>query len=530
VTNESYNVVLYNPQIPVLPSFVNHVPSDLLAAYTPIFEVIDNNLPDIKADTLIKIPSAREAILKELDFKSGTAQDIDPNQIPAIFQKTGDFPEFLNERIWLIRGARGTGKTLLFRLFVEQAENAKELAPSYIDLSQVDFVAGHGTRALGGPILGSVALKNYEQQAGEFEWSSFWLNYALLQLCHAYHELRSLPTLDAELLTLAEQDHPSHDKIVRWMVERAASPLASLHAIDELQAINNYLSEGKRRVWLFYDELDAGFGTTQPDHARRKRAVETLFAWWLENVRGLTSIIPKILLREDIWNKVNFTNKAHYAGHFLQLRWEEADLWRLVLRQALSSSPTLATLLDQQLNMSLKRLDNSDLNQLRQSLYSLWGERMGRGRKAYTYNWVRKRITDTQNDRFPRSLVELLKQAIKIEGQFNKANPYETVLRPRSLINALPDVSALRVAEVRNEYPEFNEELNKLKDERSPISANRLSEIWDKQGKELNTLISDMIKAGIMREYQHSSMTEASRYAVAELYLYGLGMRRKGQR
>ena len=99
-------------------------------------------------------------------------------------------------------------------------------------------------------------------------------------------------------------------------------------------------------------------------------------------------------------------------------------------------------------------------------------------------------------------------------------------MRPRSLINALPDVSALRVNEVRNEYPEFNQELNKLKDERSPISANRLSEIWSKQGKELNTLISDIIKAGIMREYQQ----EASRYAVAELYLYGLGMRRKGQR
>ena len=98
------------------------------------------------------------------------------------------------------------------------------------------------------------------------------------------------------------------------------------------------------------------------------------------------------------------------------------------------------------------------------------------------------------------------------------------------MINALPDVSALRVAEVRNEYPEFNEELNQLKDERSPISANRLSEIWGKQDKDLHTLISDIIKAGIMREYQNSSMTETSRYAVAELYLYGLGMRRKGQR
>jgi hypothetical protein len=125
---------------------------------------------------------------------------------------------------------------------------------------------------------------------------------------------------------------------------------------------------------------------------------------------------------------------------------------------------------------------------------------MGRGQKAYTYNWVRKRITDTQNDRFPRSLVLLLKEAIDIEGQFARGNVYEPVLRPRALINALPLVSAQRVDEIRNEYPEFNEELNRLKGERSPLSIEQLAEIWRKEGKELKSLISDMIEAGIMQE------------------------------
>lgn len=530
MTSESYNVVLYNPQIPVLFSFLNDVPSGVLAAYKPLFEVIDNNLPDTEPEGIPPISQVRQSILSELKFQSATAQDIESQELPTIFQRTGDFPQFLLERTWLIRGAKGTGKTLLFRLFIEQAQKAREFALLYTDLSHTDFVVGHGAKADGAPILTSSALRSYHQQTGQGAWSSFWLNYALLQLCYNFPELGEIPTLDAQLITLATQDHPSQHELLTWLVQRATSPLAEVQAIDELQAIDKWLSKHNKRIWLFYDELDASFGTTPQEHAIRKRALEALFAWWLERRRNIKRIIPKMLLREDIWNAVNFTNKGHYAGHTLQLRWDEEDLWRMVLRQALSSSPTLADLLNRQLNIALTRLDRSDLNQLRESLYPLWGERMGRGQKAYTYNWVRKRITDTQNDRFPRSLVLLLKEAIDIEGQFARGNVYETVLRPRALINALPLVSAQRVDEIRNEYPEFNEEVNRLKGERSPLSIERLAEIWGKQGKELKNIILNMIEAGIIQQYKASARNDTERYAVAELYLYGLGMKRKGQR
>ncbi|MBC6481781.1 MAG: AAA family ATPase [Hormoscilla sp. GM7CHS1pb] len=525
---ELHYEVPYNPNITTLSSLVNDVPKSLLNDYLQIADAIDASLPDIKTSAPTTILETRK-ILHELRFEAATAQQLAAEKIPKIFQRTDDFPEFLSNNNWLIRGAKGTGKSLLFRLFVEQAEQAKELAKYYVDLKNFDFIAGHGQPRLSGPVIEGSDLASYEKQVGDNSWKYFWLNYALLQLCHAQPELRSLPILDKELVKLSIPDSPSHTPIVSWLVQRTQSPQALSQAGDELRAIDRWLQERDRHVWLLYDELDAGFGSTKIDYDRRKNALEALLEWWLESGTSLKYIVPKIFLREDIWNQLNFTNKGHYSGRSLQLRWEEADLWRLVLRQALNSSESLSQTLNQELGVTVERLDKSGLDQLRKSLYYLWGERMGRGNAAYTYNWVRKRTADSQKNRFPRSLILLLEEAIKIEKDYS-TDYYERILRPRALIDAFPEVSKQRVAEVRNEYPELVELLDKLQEQRSPIDENQLERIWNMEDSNLSLQIRSMIDAGIFKERSRPKDPPPRVYNVAELYLYGLNMVRLGPR
>jgi hypothetical protein len=237
-----------------------------------------------------------------------------------IFQRTEDFPKFLSNKTWLIRGAKGTGESLLFRLFVEQSDVAKELAQSDVNLNNVSFIPGHGQPRVSGSIIESGDIASYERQVGENDWQSFWLDYSLLQLCHAKSELRSLPGLDAKLLVLSAQEHPSHADIVSWLVERSQSPQARPQASDELRAIDRWLQQNNQIVWLFYDELDVSFGSAQTDYERRGRSLEALLAWWLESGTSLKHIVPKIFLREDIWKQLNFTNTGHYNGRSLQLQ------------------------------------------------------------------------------------------------------------------------------------------------------------------------------------------------------------------
>jgi len=87
-----------------------------------------------------------------------------------------------------------------------------------------------------------------------------------------------------------------------------------------------------------------------------------------------------------------------------------------------------------------------------------------------------------------------------------------------------------RIAEVHKNYPEFAIPLENLRGESSPIALDRLSKIWQKNGDGLISLITRMVQAGILQEYPGSPGTNVPRYTVAELYLYGLGMKRQGQR
>ncbi|MBO0348408.1 AAA family ATPase [Phormidium pseudopriestleyi FRX01] len=528
--SELYDKVYYNPSLITLSSLVNDVPDSLITAYLPIAEKIDASLPDITQKP-IQPSLDRKAILNQLQFQAPRAQDIEASEIPNIFQKTEDFPNFLNQKTWLIRGAKGSGKSLLFRFFVEQPDEAKQLAESDVDLRDVCFIPGHGEQRLEGPILGSIDIRSYEHQVGENSWQNFWLNYALLQLCHAKPEFRSLPDFDKELGTLSAEQNPSHESIVSWLVQRAKSPQAASKAGDQLRAINRWLQEHHQRVWLLYDELDVGFGHAEADYNRRRQALNALLAWWLEDGSALGKIVPKIFLREDIWEQLNFTNKGHYTtAKTLPLRWDEADLWRLVLRQILKSSEAFRDWLGNQFGVTVERLNRIELEQLRKSLYPLWGERMGKGKKAYTYNWIRTRIEDSQENRFPRSLILLLEEAVKKEKEISTEYSAEVIVRPKALIDAFPYVSEQRVDEVRNEYPELAESLNQLAEERSPIDATRLGELWKLNNDQLTSRIRDMIDAGIFTKRTRPQDPPPGVYAVAELYLYGLKMVRKGQR
>ncbi len=528
--DDLYYQIPYNPSITTLANLSDDITSGMLEPYRPVAETILGSLSETKP-AIPKLIDRRTAILSELNFQSATAQDIQARDIPTIFQRTGDFTKFLQDRTWLVRGAKGTGKTLLFRLFIERPNDAKKLAEPDSDLRHVEFVPGHGPVNLRPTLLNSGDLKSYEEQTAQSDWKSFWHNYLLLQLVAAIPELQQTPFIDKKIVTLSKSKATKHADIVNWLVERAHAPKFAPIANDELRAIDSWLQTYDRRVWLFYDELDLGFGQ---DYDLRSRSLGALLEWWTEFGVGLSNIIPKILLREDIWPGLNFTNKAHFSSRTVPLRWEEDDLWRLILRQALAQSSTFATLLREQSAIELAELEKLSRDQLRRSLYPFWNDRMGRTNKAYTHNWVLKRISDSKKNSFPRSLIQLLQKAVEIEKELterNDRNIYESVLRPRALIEALPFVSKERVAEVRNEYPEFAPLLDKLSNERSPIALERLSEVWHKTESELiKSLLPDMIEAGILQEYQRSSDVNGQRYSVAELYLSGLNMRRQGQR
>ena len=107
--------------------------------------------------------------------------------------ETSAFTDLLNDRVDLIPGTKGSGKSALFRIFVD-------FLPNYL-LEQRKVVVAHGIQALGDPVFH--AFTDRFSKLSEEEFISFWCIY-LVSLAHEhfikgsrYHKL--LSGADAEI-------------------------------------------------------------------------------------------------------------------------------------------------------------------------------------------------------------------------------------------------------------------------------------------------------------------------------------------
>jgi cellulose biosynthesis protein BcsQ len=145
LVEELYTRIDYDARVPLLTDFRNGLPDDVVARYQGLTNFIDGALaePVLKPQPPEIDPALdRKRVLNEMRFAAPIASSISNENLEFIFQRTGDFDRFIDDRTALIRGAKGTGKTMLFRLFVEFPKKATDLAHR----SNTWFIGVHGRK------------------------------------------------------------------------------------------------------------------------------------------------------------------------------------------------------------------------------------------------------------------------------------------------------------------------------------------------------------------------------------------------
>jgi hypothetical protein len=288
--------------------------------------------------------------------------------------------------------------------------------------------------------------------------------------------------------------------------------------MDRFEAIDRWLGQRNRKVWLLFDDLDVLFGPGEEYRQERETALNGLFAGWLE-MRAFTRLRWKFFIRADLYDRLTFENKSHFRGREISLAWREEDLWRLVLRQAASSSDTFADFLQQHYRLAVEGLERTPPEVLEQSLWPLWGQRFRTWGRGYTKNWILNRVTDTQDNRFPRSLILLLRAALDRERElYQQGIPPapDAILRPQALREVWEKtVSEERLDAVYSEYPELKSWLEACKTAhlRSPATLQELEEVLGLRGNDLTEALQQLEAAGILRYSERDQ-----RYRFAELY------------
>lgn len=505
----------------------------LLSLYYDLTNILDG---EADAHKLSAILAGRERwqIIRSLEFPHVDAKS-ENNPVKQLFQKTGDFDQFIENTTMLVRGKKGTGKTQLYYTTLNFPEVVKEKAKGRLD--NVIAMSGHGPVT---PHPGKEDFAAFNRAFNEknIPWDRFWKVYAFYRLITkpetkgAVLSKRSLKQLNE-----AFKNRPSVTD--RWSTEHTNFILSiclqdhlELLIRDALHEINSKLEKESKYAWLLYDDLDQDI---QEYTKLQNEAISGLFTFALSlETSGIRNIRLKIFLRNDIWYRLNFTNKSHLVGRDVELKWTREDFLRLAYRQASLSSDFHNIVAK---FSPISDPDTASEQSLEKALELLWGIDREKGKKSKKVaRWVHERLTDASGCTFPRSLSILLRNAkskeLEYQNQPHIPAPTDRLLRANSLNEGLFAASRERCEELRQEFKELDEVgfFTMLGSVQQITDLEPILTWWKSQesiGK-LHTKFEDF--TDLIQQMGLAAPYDDKRWRFADIYVHGFKMKRAGGR
>lgn len=459
-------------------------------------------------------------------LQTGAAEDEFSSEESLIenFYPLKGYTFIFDARKFLILGQKGVGKTALFSA-LKNNEYARSLA-RYLKINSQQY-------------------ENTEWIVGtsrETNWASVFACLTSDEQITAFLYYKTIEILlknDERLKTLLEEDpvremyeHQPDINFYQGFTNEAVYRLETF-----LNKINAHLKKQNRIVTIIYDALDRI--VSQKHRAKFNSALVTM---WYQHESTMQNIRSKIFLRQDIYDReVKVADKVKLKNYSTTLAWEYDQLFAMVWKRALCKSVTFKTFYEKTVSQNVLEAEglsyipqvNEEAN--REMLAALVGVRMGSGKKAFTYNWFRNRLSDTQGVIVPRSMLDIFARAADREKELRisqQASGYKSLIRPRCFEESLQTVSEKRVIDLKEEYVEYADFLDQLKDtvQRSPVEQKQLDAALRKAGFENpGEEIKNLINIGILRKYQRRT-SDPERYHFPDIYLRGLGLQRSGMR
>lgn len=406
--------------------------------------------PPLPKSILTTAPGWAQDVLREATVPAPQAEsEPNPSILADLFTRTPDLENFLRHDNFLVRGAKGTGKSYLRRICLEH----QDLLGTSHTRERVLFVDGYsaprGPHKLSPPINQDL-LRQLDEKF-EDRWAEIW---SILSLSRSISALSingcdwlpsGLPEKVTDLLlSLAVSDkYQEAGALVSALMDtdcRLALSDAWLELDQWLQTVGRYLT-------LLFDDLDIALGETDKGVTRRRHMIIGLLdqahaSWFSSRNLGV-----KVFLRSDVFNQLGTDEQAKYRDRGFELNWRSDDIWRLTIRAMSVASASFRKELENR-GISTRKLEEMPKDDWENALELIWGERMGGSGESNTRTttWAEKRLRDAKGQLFPRAALWLLQGAVETR----KAERVEVppLLDARSLRDAMPEVAEKRLDEL----------------------------------------------------------------------------------
>jgi hypothetical protein len=226
-----------------------------------------------------------------------------------------------------------------------------------------------------------------------------------------------------------------------------------------------------------------------------------------------------------------------------EITWEYDQLLNVIWKRALHTRYELPNIYKKyfenghiQNSNTLGKIPELNEESNRKLLSELLGEYMGSNNKAFPYNWVIYHASDAHKRIQPRSILNLFSKSASQQLEENDVFTETPPLRPKYMELVMSDVSTNRVTDIKEEYPTLKFVFDNISTliQQFPVEEGKLNEVLKALIEKGNlTLTSDEIKTklidiGVLYEYKSTRKGTEKKYHIPDLYLLGMGLRRKG--
>lgn len=395
-------------------------------------------------------PDEREVLLRA--FEPLTAHDPEGPEPLRTFLPTLRHRRALYGEIVVVLGARGAGKTSLFRL-VNEARTAKKLRA----LFETDLIPdalwfeAFSTHSQDHPEVGTLA--SHAAKVGDLALRAFWMAHLLRRLDAVAPEIVQIPENVRSILAVPVAD------LGAWLPQ-AEERLGAISSV--LDAADRALEAADRTLVATYDNLDL-VGQFVSDV--RRRYVATLLSLWLSLASRYRRLRGKVFLRDDLFDaaELGFADASKLRSKSERLDWEAPELFRVVLRHLCNGAEgeAVRAWLSDTKGLVLREVGEfgwmpgeMPVDVQRAFVTKLAGRVVGTGvLKSPTHEWLTSRLRDARGQITPRAMMWFLGFAAERAHEAEGRKARKALVSGDDLVSALKRTSRERFAELKEEYP-----------------------------------------------------------------------------
>lgn len=470
-------------------------------------------------------------ILQNVDLGADVAEQ--DRLLESTKIETSVFSDLLLDRVDLIPGTKGSGKSALYRIFVE-------FLPEIL-LEQKKVVIAHGVSYHGDSVFH--AFKDKFERLSENDFVDFWCIY-FISLAHEQFikndiykeyikdcnaeiiafrkacEIANIPDIigkkslkDILGWCLNALGHVIKPKLIykpdsnEWQATLFGESTSKKTEAEKHEnvlplyvsgikvSLESILKKSGLNIWLMIDRLDEIF-------PRRSELEKKALRGLLRATRFFTSpqIRVKIFLRDDIFSNIvktkeGFTALTHVTSRKADtLKWEESQMLDLILKRMIASKS-----LNNYLQVDKEKFEASA--KYRQEIfYKIFPDTVHKGkRQSNTMRWIYTHSQDGNGVVTPRDIIYLITKAKQKQQDLCKANSdgvSSCIIDSQAIVYGHEELSKhKRITFLEAEFPHLWSYIEKFIGGKTQYRENSIKKMFNKNWEIIS---KDLISVGVL--------------------------------